>query len=406
MPARLLLAILLLPLAAAADDNPLQFGGHTKFRYVGQTYPANSFFRDVVGATSHDAAADLRLNLQGNSGRWTGSAAYQLVGLRADTLPLTGVPNDDRRRLDLSSVITENGRNALLHRLDRLWVGYTSEKVVLRLGRQALSWGNGLFYAPMDLVNPFDPAAIDTEYKSGDDMFYAQFLQANGNDLQGAWVARRDRLTGDTGTDVATVAVKYHGFAGEAEYDLLVARSYGDTVVGVGYSRALGGAVWGSDLVITDIERNTRAQLSTNLTYSWTWGGRNVSGAFEYHFNGFGQSSGRYDPTSLAGNPDLVSRRARGELFTLGRHYLAGSLTIEMTPLWLLTPTLLANVGDPSGLLQLVTSYSLSDEMSLLASVNLPLGPSGTEFGGIESGRPDRYLSVGPGLFAQFAWYF
>jgi len=406
MPPRLALVLLLLPLAAAADDDPLQFGGHTKLRYVGQAYPSDSLFRDVVGETSHDAAADLRLNLEGGAGRWTGNLAYQLVGLRADTLPLTGVPNDDRRLLDLSSVITENGRNALLHRLDRLWVGYTSEKVVLRLGRQALSWGNGLFYAPMDLVNPFDPAAIDTEYKSGDDMLYAQYLQDNGNDLQGAWVARRDGLTGDTGSDVATVAVKYHGFAGEVEYDLLVARSYGDTVLGVGYSRSIGGAVWGTDLVVTETDRNTRVQLSTNLTYSWTWGGRNVSGAVEYHFNGFGQSGGRYDPASLAGNPDLVLRRARGELFTLGRHYLAGSLTIEMSPLWLLTPTLLANAEDPSALFQLVTSYSLSDEMSLLASVNLPLGSSGSEFGGIESGLPDRYLSVGPGVFAQFAWYF
>jgi hypothetical protein len=38
----------------------------------------------------------------------------------------------------------------------------------------------------MDLVNPFDPASIDTEYKAGDDMLYVQYLQDNGNDMQAA----------------------------------------------------------------------------------------------------------------------------------------------------------------------------------------------------------------------------
>jgi hypothetical protein len=79
---------------------------------------------------------------------------------------------------------------------------------------------------------------------------------------------------------------------------------------------------------------------------------------------------------------------------------------IEMTPLWTITPVLLANVGDPSALLQLTSNYSLSDNMTLLGNINLPMGSSGTEFGGIESGLPGLYLSTGPGVFARFAWYF
>jgi hypothetical protein len=79
---------------------------------------------------------------------------------------------------------------------------------------------------------------------------------------------------------------------------------------------------------------------------------------------------------------------------------------IEMTPLWSVSPTLLTNVSDPSGLLQLVTQYSLSDNMTLLGSLNIPLGSNGSEFGGIESGIEDRYLSNGAGIFAQLAWYF
>ena len=130
-----------------------------------------------------------------------------------------------------------------------------------------------------------------------------------------------------------------------------------------------------------------------------------MSGALEYYFNGFGQHDGHYDPGSLAGNPDLLARLARGEAFTLGRHYVAGSVLVEMTPLWTVTPTLLANVADPSALLQLVTSFSLSDNMTFLGSLNVPMGPGGSEFGGIETGT-GLYLSSGPGVFAQLAWYF
>ena len=131
-----------------------------------------------------------------------------------------------------------------------------------------------------------------------------------------------------------------------------------------------------------------------------------MSGAIEYHFNGFGQDSENYDPLSLAANSDLLRRLSRGESFTLGRHYVAGSVLIEMTPLWSVSPTLLINASDPGGLLQLVTNYSLSDNMTLLASLNFPFGESGSEFGGIETVVPGRYLSRRSGVFAQWAWYF
>ena len=399
-----LLIALFLAASAGADDLRHETGGHGKLRAVGQWFPADSLYRDAVGSSALDVAGELRLKLNSRKGGWTFDAAWQLVGLSADTLPLTGLPNDDRRLFDLTGVISESRNEALLHRLDRAWLGYASETTVLRFGRQALSWGNGLFYAPMDLVNPFDPAAIDTEYKTGDDMMYAQYLRADGDDVQAAWVLRRDPLSGDVETDQATVAIKYHGFAGEGEYDVLVAQSYGDPVVGIGAGRSIGGAVWSADLVVTDTDLDTYAQFVTNIAYSWTWGGKNMSGALEYYHNGFGQR--RYDPPSLAANPDLVERIARGELFGLGRHYVAGSVMIEMSPLWGLTPLLLWNVEDPSALVQLVSNYSLGDNLALLASLSVPVGASGSEFGGIESPVPGRYLSIDSGVFLQLAGYF
>jgi len=415
---RLLIAMLVLSSAVFADDSETEIGGHTKLSLTGQAYPEQSVFRDLVGRDSLDATGDFRLNFKFNSDRWSVDAAYQLLALHGDSVELgrllpggteiffPGLPNDDRRLFDLTHVVRDSGKTSLLHRLDRLTFGYASEKAVIRFGRQALSWGNGLFYAPMDLVNPFDPATVDTEYKAGDDMLYTQYLRDSGDDVQGAYVVRRRPENGDVESNESTAAVKYHGFLGDAEYDLLLAEHYGDAVLGLGGGKSIGGAIWRADIVATDTDIDTYLQFVTNFTYSWNWFDRNMSGAIEYFYNGFGQRSGHYDPASLANNPDLLDRVVRGELFSIGRHYFAGSVLIEMTPLWSITPTVLTNLADPSGLFQLVTNYSVSDDITFLGSINVPVGPKGSEFGGIESGLPDRYLSGGAGLFAQIAWYF
>jgi hypothetical protein len=400
---RILILLIAWPCLTAAADGKTEVGGHTKLRATGQTYSSSSIFHDLYGSSSTDAQGDLRLNIEHRTSGWTFNANYQLAALTGDTFLL---PNDRRRLFDMTSVIDQGQESALIHRLDRLWLGYTSEKTVIRFGRQALSWGNALFYAPMDLVNPFDPSAVDTEYKAGDDMLYVQYLQDSGADIQGAYVARRNVLSTNVTSDAATMAMKYHGFVGQGEFDLLAARHYDDDVFGVGASHAIGGAHWSGDLVVTTTDIDTYVQLSTNLSYSWVWADKNMTGAVEYHFNGFGQQSGNYDLLSLAANPDLLKRLTRGESFTLGRHYLAGSVMIEMTPLWTLSPTVLMNASDPSGLLQFVSNYSLSDNMTLLGSLNFPLGNNGSEFGGIASGIPGKFLSSDAGIFAQLAWYF
>jgi len=269
-----------------------------------------------------------------------------------------------------------------------------------------LSWGNGLFFSPMDIVNPFDPTTIDTEYKAGDDMLYGQYLRDNGDDIQVSYVARRDIVSGDAEFDESTVAVKYHGIAGNAEYDLLVARNYGETTLAIGGNRSIGGAVWRGDLVVTDAASGSKVQFVTNLSYSWVWGGKNVSGMVEYYFDEYGQQDGHYDSSSLAQNPQLLQRLARGQSFNIGRHYVAGGLTIEMTPLWILAPNIFANADDSSALLQIVTRNNLSEDMEFIGALNIPLGPDGSEYGGIALDIPGVFLSTDLALFAQMAWYF
>ena len=411
----LLVVAVAVPGAAAPQETEYDFGGHIKGRLLGQSFPDNSAFKQLVGSTALDIESDLRLNFEASKGRWTFNTAYQLFAGYGDRINLAGLlpgnpgnrlPNDDRRFFDLTHVIDDDGKFVALQRLDRLWLGYANDKAVVRFGRQALSWGNGLVFSPMDMVNPFDPTQVDTEFKAGDDMLYAQYLRDNGNDVQFSYVIRRDIVSGDPEFDQSTVVAKYHGIAGDAEYDLLVASNYGDTTLAVGGNRSIGGALWRGDLVVTDAASGSKVQLVTNLSYSWVWGGKNVSGVVEYYFDEFGQKDGNYDTGSLAQNPELLQRLARGQSFTLGRHYLAGALTIEMTPLWILAPTLFTNIDDGSALLQIVTRNNLSEEMEFIGALNIPIGPDGSEYGGIALDIPGIFLSTDASLFAQLAWYF
>ncbi|TXS94216.1 hypothetical protein FV139_11520 [Parahaliea maris] len=410
----LLLTMGLLVAQASWADIPGLQGGHLKTQLFGSHYPGDSLLRQAYGPESVDAGAEFRLRFAGRRGAWDVQADYQLLGRWGDTVntpaalqdtavPST-LPDDERRWWQLTDTLSDGSRHAVAQRLDRLSVGYTGERVVWRFGRQAISWGNGLIFNPVDVFNPFDPAAVDTEYKVGDDMLSGQYLLDSGSDWQLVRVERRDGA-GDVNSDVSSSALKFHGFALEREYDLLVAEHYGDTMLAIGGSTNLGDAVLRGDVVSTDSADGWVTSAVLDWTWSWVWGGHNVSAVAEYYFNGFGLREGDYSLTGLAPDTALGMRLARGDLFAIGRHYLASSLQVELTPLLHLQPALYANVGDGSGLAQVVLNWDMAQDWQLLAALNVPLGPSGTEYGGLEV-SPAGTLATGPGLFLQLgAWF-
>ncbi len=417
---RVLAALLIigcLAVAPARAEDPWSFGGRSVYQFLYANYPDDSLFNELIGEHVVDHAGELRMKLGWRKEAWEARADYQLIGRYGDSLAssrviegLTPFPgqhiDDDRRLFDLTHTITEGDDYLLVQRLDRLYVGYTGKQAVVRVGRQALSWGNGLVYTPMDFFNPFDPTAVDREYKTGDDMAYGQYLFGNGDDLQGVWVGRREPVSGDVSSDVNSVAFKYHGFLGGSEYDVLASQHYGDWILAAGGIQSVGGAILRGDFTVTKTDDDTVLSLVTNATYSWMGWGKNMSGVLELYYNGFGLSGDEYSVEDLIENPDLAKRLERGELFTLGQYYVAGSVLVELMPLWSLTPNVFLNAGDGSGLFQLVSQYDFAQNWQMLAAVGLPFGPDGSEYGGIDSGIDGLNLSSTASLFVQLAWYF
>jgi len=407
--------------AQAADQRSVatdwSFGGHTKYQYIHTLVPDDSVLQSISGGSLQDHNFEARLKISARRGQLDFEAHTQVIAVHSDSLPVfrelpglvtpgADVINDDRRWFNLTHEFSNRNKNASLVRLDRASVSYTGAKTVFRFGRQAISWGNGLLFTPMDIFNPFDPTAVDKEYKSGDDMVYAQYLLESGSDLQAVAVVRRNPVSGDVEQHQSSLALKYHGFWGRHEYDLLASEHYGDFVLGLGASTDFHGAILRADLVWNDTNPGSTLAAIGGVSYSGLLGGFNWTGFMEYYYNGFGQTDGDYSPANLASNPELLKRLARGEIFNLGRHYLGASVSFEMTPLLMLTPNIFINLTDPSALAQLVVSYDWKQDLQVLGALNFPIGPNGSEYGGIDSGQPGLYLSTGPSLFAQLAWYF
>ncbi|SCY86567.1 hypothetical protein [Desulfoluna spongiiphila] len=308
--------------------------------------------------------------------------------------------DEDRYRLfDLTSEISDSSHHRTVHRLDRLSLNKELGSLDVRIGRQAVTWGGGLLFNPMDLVNPFSPTDTLRDYKAGDDLASFRYTTADAMELQAIGRPGRDGTTGDVSSDASSYATKLHGTYGSLEGDILVASHRGHTLSGVGFSGYAGEAAWRSDLVVSDEDGGTLSAVA-NMDLSWIAWGKNWYGLVEFYHNGYGTS----DYAAALTDPDTLERLDRGEVFTLGKNYLAVRVQLEAHPLVNLTLTAITNTGDPSGVLQPTVVWDARQNLRLDMVALLPWGASETEYGGFtlpggSQAAPARELIVRGTLF-------
>jgi hypothetical protein len=317
-------------------------------------------------------------------------AVAQVLGSRATV-------NDDRRVLNLTHVLSEGDAYVVYHRLDRLNLNYTTSWGTVRLGRQALTWGNGLIFNPVDLFNPFSPIAVQKDYKTGDDMLHLQMPVGQG-EIQMLYQPRRDPDTGKVRDDQSSYAAKWHLSLNALEIDLMGARHYSDILLAAGAVGYLGEAAWRVDALYSrlDDHRDQRDfwQIVANLDYAWMWFGKNIYGLIEFYYSGLGRGHGDY--AQALTDVQLSQRLDRGELFTLGRVYLAGQVRAELHPLLQTSLITIVNLADPSAILQPQMEWDLATDWQLIAGANLCQGSNDTEFGGFYADVDGTQVKVGP----------
>ena len=405
--------------AQPAQAEGWKYGGHLKYQYTFTDYRANDVAALLGDDPANDHSFDGRLKAEWRGRGFDFVAHYEVLALVGDSVEtrralnaaglqrsatVNGLPDDRQRLFDLTDEFIDNSRATAVQRLDRLSVGYTRGSATLRFGRQAVSWGNGLAFQVLDFVDPFSPIAIDKDYKTGEDMLYGQWQSAGMGDAQLMLLPRRDPLTHDLDHEQASRALKLHARAGHFDVDLLAARHYDQTLLGLGVVRSIGGAVWRLDALHTAVpDRNAVWSLVTNIDYSWMLFGKNMYGFAEYYRNGFGSARAA---DYLPADPELVARLARGEVYTVGRDYAVLGMQVELNPLINVFASVIQNLHDASRYLQLRGVYDWRQDTQFMAGFNLPDGERGSEYGGLPTGLPDSWLAPGRSLYLRAAYFF
>jgi len=422
----------------SAAENPWEalspdWGGHLRGQLLSAWPPSDSLDHRVEGGAWIDAAAELRLKNRLFFGDWgTLETHYELLTTRGETrenrrtparklavggtggdsrFPLfsgaSGVLTDDRRFLDLSQTLGDGDEWVVSHRLDRLALSIRTEKdQSIRIGRQALTWGNGLLFNPLDLFNPFAPTDVIRDYKVGDDMALVRSPLGETGELQAVYAPRRNPVDGDVSWEESALGARYHFSRGENEFDLLAGWNHENRVIGAGVTGYLGGAAWRADLSHTWLPsgsgRDGHWSGVLNLDYSWVAWGRNAYGFLEFFHGGLGDD----DYAEAIIDPDLVDALARGERFILGRNYLAGQVQWEVHPLLNLFVTAIQNLDDPSGVVQPRFVWSMTQRLDLLAGANLYWGGADSEYGGFSIPGLPREIAPASGVYGWITGYF
>jgi hypothetical protein len=274
----------------------------------------------------------------------------------------TGVGLSAPELIELSWEAFEDADWSARGRTDRLWLSWEEGPARVTLGRQAVSFGTGRFFTPLDLVSPFSPATIDSEYKPGVDALRIE-----------AFSGVSSRLTvvaaygGDWDLDGMVLAAVGNTTVGATDIGLFLGEVYGDHVVGSSVESGIGAVGVHGDLAVTvprDGDPFVRAVAGIDLT---------PTGTSIVSVEAYVQSFGAGDASEyLAVSAD--PRAVRGEVWQLGRYYLASSINQEVTPLLGVTLAMIANLGDPSLLLIPGLSYSVSDNSDVVAGAFMGLG--------------------------------
>ena len=386
-----------------------EFDARVKWHTTTQRLPAGDAQRHATGqANPLDHGADLRLLLRRNFGSFTvevDHATTYLVGDSIESAADSGPTfdqtptGDERRLLDLTWEVDQGDRHRLLHRFDRFALKYRTSRWAVTVGRDAVSWGSGVVFHPMDLFNPFAPTTVDQDYKAGDDLIRIERLFDDGSDLEVLAVARHGEVEDDT----ASVAFKYRALLGGSELDLLAGRHYGGEVVGLGLRAPIGGALVRSDLIAVDDGADWTLSGVVNVDYSFATAQSTVYVFAEYFRNGFGVAG---LPDDLELLPDaLTDRLGRGETFTLMRDYVVVGTQFRWHALVNQSISVIANLHDASKILQTAVGYDASDAARLEVGLIKPMGGQGDEFGRLGVGDG---LTVGGGArgYLRLTYFF
>ncbi len=299
------------------------------------------------------------------SGSFFRTKEYRRLGLAEPTNWLT-----------MDQTISTSATSIWRHRLYRGWTGLESERAVLRFGRQRVAWGTGRIWNPTDVLNPYQPTAVEREERRGVDALYGRLGLGELTQTEAAWAPhedwRRTSLLGRLRSNARGFDVSVMG--GKTD------RSTTSWIVGGDFAGELKDGTLRGEFSLQ--EPGTRTPFwrlgvgyDYNFTADWPLAAvflREAVMAVEYYHNGLGSAHvHRYDYAALANGKDTaVAKDYAGLTYSKDAHAL---LKLELS--------VIANLNDLSSFAAPSIQWNALPDLYLSAGFHRNSGARITEFG-------------------------
>ena len=362
-------------------------------------------YQESVGDTPTADQQGLRLMLDGGSGTGEWSAHLSTGRAHSHGLIMGDQHSSDLFRYkelgnDLLNESDTTTSTIIRYEMDRLYYRYHFDTFSLSAGRQAIDWGSGRFWQPLNLFGAFAPTALDTDYKPGIDVLTADYFPSHLSSFTGVYAFAPE----DQSDIENSGAIHYRRQVGERSELVLVAGSItGNTVIGGSFESSWNGIGWrieGTHYQLDELDDETLFWIA-GLDYQFNNG---IMITAEHYYNSRGATS----ETEISQMyTDIIY--AWGLQQHLSRQLVGIGVARDLTPLLYGSYTLLGSVLDNergsdswSFLHQLIVTYSVSNESELLASLMLPNGK-----GLSTSDEPkSEFGHIPPSLTLQLRFYF
>lgn len=330
--------------------------------------------------------------------------ALENMGIDAPTgmsSMMTGVGLQAPEAIKLSWQPLEDASLLLRGRTDRLYLQTSLGAVDVRLGRQPISFGHGMVFAPMDLVQPFSFATIDGEYKPGLDAVRIDGYWGMSTQITGvvAYAGSWDKQ-GMTGVLHANSTV------GVTDISLFTGWIRSDVVVGTGIVSSIGAVEIHGDVTYTIPDTEDKNFLRAVGGFLWKpLANSTLTG--ELYYQSLGASNTAEYLTFASSD-----RFARRELWLLGTTYGALAWSEQITPLCTGSLGSIVNPLDHSFLLTPSINLSVDNNVQLVAGGYIAVGdrPKQIDVSQILTGTPleihSEFGMMSNSVFVQLKNYF
>jgi hypothetical protein len=374
MGSRSLAALLLLVAAIAhAEDapKPVQASGYLKelWEYSSSSIDGRPYFLNIdrarltLDASKSVFKAHVDYDHEVDAGSFFRTRDFQAFGIPQPPFWLT-----------MDQTISTGTTNRYFHRLYRGWAGLDGDSGTLRFGRQRIAWGTGKLWNPTDVLNPYQPTAVENDERAGVDALYSRYALGDLSSAELAW-APNDRwpahsLLARFKTNVKNYDASIMGGKISSSTDSWMV---GGDLAGNFYDGTLH-AEWS----YTDLKVRTpfwKADLGYDYTFpteTKLWPLRDAAVVVEYFHSG----SGALDRSQYQ-----FSQLLTGRTVTLAQDYLGFTYAKDLHTLLKLQLALITNLNDGSGFYSPTLQYNVMENLYLTGGLQRFGGGKGTEFG-------------------------